>query len=80
MSKDNGGPAFPIHPDMPTPNDHGDPTGMTLRDYFATNAMQGLFAFWVSVNSKTCINDPDPKIIAEMSYEYADAMLKAREL
>ena len=53
---------------------------MTLRDYFATNAMQGLFAFWVSVNSKTCINDPDPKIIAEMSYEYADAMLKAREL
>ena len=78
MSKDNGGPAF-LRDDYQADDGPGQ-RGMTLRDYFATNAMQGLFAFWVSVNSKTCINDPDPKIIAEMSYEYADAMLKAREL
>ena len=87
MSKDNGGPAFPTTTQVTQNQATGETTvhqylsdGMTLRDYFATNAMQGLFAFWVSVNSKTCINDPDPKIIAEMSYEYADAMLKAREL
>jgi hypothetical protein len=52
--------------------------GMTLRDYFAAQAMIGLFGFWVAVNAKTNINDPDPDIVSEMAYEYADAMLEAR--
>jgi hypothetical protein len=53
------------------PNPHlRDGSGMTLRDYFAARAMQGMLA------------DPStPEImdIAGAAYEVADAMLKARE-
>jgi hypothetical protein len=45
--------------------------GMTLRDYFAAKAMQGLLA-----------NEGAPQVYREagrMAYELADAMLKARE-
>ena len=48
-------------------------TGMTLRDYFAAKAMQGLFS------------DPEWRIdmdfsdTAHAAYNQADAMLKARE-
>lgn len=84
MSANNGGPAFPMaDPFAFSPATEREAKamahGMALRDYFAAKAMQGLFDFWVAVNSKTTINDPDAKIIAEMAYEYADAMLKARE-
>lgn len=41
--------------------------GMTLRDYFAAKAMQG-----------HCPSIP-PEHAAKRAYEYADAMLKARE-
>ena len=43
--------------------------GMTLRDYFAAKAMQGIQARvnWEIQN------------VAELAYEQADAMLKARE-
>jgi hypothetical protein len=61
-----GGPAFPYE------NHYGHKLeGMTLRDYFAAKAMQGILT--------------DPEIvmgateIADLSYKYADAMLKARE-
>jgi hypothetical protein len=47
--------------------------GMTLRDYFAAKAMQGMFEYW----------DENPNLefehIASCSYDMADAMLKARE-
>jgi hypothetical protein len=45
--------------------------GMTLRDYFAAKAMQGICAHpdtW---------GNPIPQI-AELSYEMADAMIRAR--
>ena len=42
MSKDNGGPAFPTV-DANREEDYGT-RGMTLRDYFAAMAMQGLTA------------------------------------
>ena len=62
MSKPNdGGPAFPV----------GLLPGMSLRDYFAGQAMGGQLA------------DPDgeidPKLIAKWSYAYANAMLAERE-
>ena len=63
MSKDNvGGAAFP------TPN---DPMylGMSLRDYFAALAMQGL----LSIEGGTLEKD------AEAAYKMADAMIRARE-
>jgi hypothetical protein len=65
MTTATGGPAFPTHPDGALIND-----GMTLRDYFAAKAMQGILA------------DPStPEImdIAGAAYEMADAMLKARQ-
>ena len=47
--------------------------GMTLRDYFAAKAMQGICSHpdtWGLISSKN---------IATTAYELADAMLKARE-
>lgn len=69
MSKINtGGPAFPSHGSM------GEVTqeGMTLRDYFATAALQGLLA--------TDLNCAPEYVqaIADSAYVMADAMLKAR--
>jgi len=56
------------------PNPHRtDMTGMTLRDYFASRAMQGLLA---SGNLPKTMPDAD---LAECAYALADAMLKARE-
>jgi hypothetical protein len=60
MSKDTGGPAFPR---TGWPNE----TGMTLRDYFATKAMQIL------------MKENYFDVTAKLAYEMADAMLKARE-
>lgn len=75
MNKDTGGPAFPA----PAGVQHITEQGMTLRDYFAAKAIQGLLA--------------NPKLhehilkqggaysgwIEESAYGWADAMLKARE-
>ena len=58
-----GGPAFPC----PTIS-IGQHQGMTLRDYFAAKAMQGLMDAAM----------PIPEI-AVAAYEMADAMLKARD-
>jgi len=45
--------------------------GMTMRDYFAAEAMQGMMVE---------VQDPDCNYIAEVSYRMADAMMKAREV
>jgi hypothetical protein len=60
-----GGPAFPTA--TLAQKTEG---GMTLRDYFAAKAMQGLLA-----STKVT----DARIIAIDAYQAADAMLKARE-
>ena len=68
MSKETGGPAFPL-------SQHGTQTlgmhitGMTLRDYFAARVLR-LFS------------DDTPELMeqsAKKAYQQADAMLKARE-
>lgn len=63
-----GGSAFPIGIDAFAE----DKEGMTLRDYFAAKAMQGLMA------ADTDFNLP-PDVVARDAYDTADAMLKARE-
>jgi hypothetical protein len=78
-----GGPAFPTT----KPLEHwGDPNqGMTLRDYFAAKAMQSLIAGsftdigqdGIDANRHPFQNVED--LMAETSYKYADAMLKARQ-
>ena len=59
----NNPPAFPIHWE-----NHSE--GMTLRDYMAAKAMQGMMAE---------VHDPNCEYIAQTAYKMADAMLKARE-
>ena len=70
--KDTGGPAFPVKTAM---FDCTQP-GMTLRDYFAAKAMQGLMGRNWSHHAGT-----DEELIdvwARSAYAVADAMLKAR--
>jgi hypothetical protein len=68
MIKDTSGPAFPFIDSAP-PLEH---SGMTLRDYFAAKAMQGL----VAADTQFTIGYVG---LAEMAFKQADAMLKARE-
>lgn len=69
MSKDNGGPAFPgLHPSKEC---RYNEEGMTLRDYFAAKAMQGML-------SDSAFDSTEERI-AYFAYRAADAMLKARE-
>jgi hypothetical protein len=63
MSTDTGGPAFPV-----PANAFNDQEGMTLRDYFAAKAMEGLMDAAM----------PMPEI-ADAAYAMADDMLKARK-
>ena len=67
MSNNTGGPAFPAHHFDLAEGEHG----MTLRDYFAAKAMQGMLSGKL-INTKTAV-------IAQDCYAMADAMLKARE-
>ena len=67
----NGGPAFPtaqtIYPDDSfEPPEHG----MSLRDYFASLAMQAFI-------TSSLLNAPS--MAARMSYNMADAMLEERK-
>ena len=58
------------------PNPHlRDNSGITMRDYFAAKAMQGLMSrVWGDMPAEKLFN-----IWATSSYALADAMLKARE-
>lgn len=74
-TKDTGGQAFPCYERGSAgagPLDLTDP-GMTLRDYFAAKAMQGLLA-----QSCGTAMGSDPINGAQYAYAMADAMLKAR--
>jgi len=52
-----------------------NPEGMTLRDYFAAAALQGLL-----MATHTIGNCPVDVLYAKHAYNLADAMLKAREV
>jgi hypothetical protein len=71
----DGGPAFPcVYYSEPIGSIGPQLTikgGMTLRDYFAAAALQGML-------TDSCIQGSDSQF-AESAYSYADAMLKARE-
>ena len=66
MTTNTGGPAFPVGEEALIRNLQG----MTLRDYFAAKAMQGLLAGTTT---------SDGLVIVKDAYAIADAMLKARE-
>lgn len=65
MSKNNGGWAFPVN-DGPYFNQD---SGMTMRDYFASKAMQSI---------PLSLEKNEQSLIAQAAYKMADAMLEAR--
>lgn len=79
MSKETGGPAFPLSTVDPYEKSVTTCDGMALRDYFAAKAMQAWMTGWAT--------DPEPylrgklsfDVMAEVSYFAADAMLKERD-
>lgn len=70
-----GGPAFPVLIDRRHDPDFDYEIGMTMRDYFAAKTMQSL----ASDNYLDRSKPHNQKNIAELAYQMADAMLKARE-
>jgi hypothetical protein len=52
--------------------------GMTLRDYFAAKAMPTLATQFYSLNQQLS-KGTVPELVSEVAYQFADAMLKARE-
>jgi hypothetical protein len=57
---------------FPWTHDNMTCTGMTLRDYFAAQAITGLLTAEI-------VGEYTNEHVAEISYRIADAMLKARE-
>ena len=80
MIKDTGGPAFPYEERNMDGMPVKDYFGMTMRDYFAAKAMQGLISHEERAKQLGSHNLGDFDVrVAVCAYRYADAMLKARE-
>ena len=77
--REQGGTAFPtsVSADSGGGLNHGAP-GMTLRDYFAAKAMQGLLADSADRPDEDESIDDFIEDTATSAYMYADAMLAAR--
>ena len=69
--KYTGGPAFPFS------GDHAF-SGMTLRDYFAAKAMQGLLSSGWCGQERELSPASGCREVAQDAYLMADAMLEAR--
>jgi hypothetical protein len=69
--QDGNQPAFPATSWTKDGDFLGENQGMSLRDYFAAKAMQGLYA--------SSFYNESYAVISEMAYKQADAMLKARQ-
>ena len=65
----NNPPAFPVQ-SIYIEDQETNSRGMTLRDYFAAKAMQAI----ISSHDNTTLD-----FVSGKAYQYADAMLKARE-
>lgn len=72
MSKETGGPAFPV--DADGRNYH---PGQTLRDYFAGKALQGILSSGANLNMGPSHTE-EMEDVAKTIYLMADAMLKVR--
>ena len=70
----DGGSAFPLY----LPQEEGDiRLGMSLRDYFAGQALSGYLATWTDNSDGNLF---ELYHVGKTAYSYADAMLKAREV
>ena len=81
IKPDNSGPAFP----SPVPHDVGGSGayvasgGMSLRQWYAGLAVQGLIARIADDYEGSTPDDPHLKAIAKHAVAYADALLKELE-
>jgi len=75
MTTETGGPAFPA----PAGVSHITEQGMTLRDYFAAKAMQGLLSNPKLQNEILKQGGCHSGWIEISAWAFADEMLKARE-
>lgn len=74
MSEKDGGPAFPSSSDAA---EHLA-LGMSLRDYFAGQAVGRLIGLALQLEATGNLKKDAVATVAELSYQVADAMLKAR--
>lgn len=74
--KSDGGSAFPVSVEIMSITGGFGGQGMTLRDFFAAKAMEGIIASY----SGQDIPLPNCEHTAMEAFEYADAMLSAREV
>lgn len=72
MVKDDGGPAFPQTRISPGAHSVAYTDGMSLRDWFAGQALAGITA---DVDTNRSI----PDVLAKWVYEIADAMVAERK-
>lgn len=66
----------------PTYFNNNHALSMTIRDYFAASAMQAMMTspeLMVVVTADQVLGDNAKERISKLAYQYADAMLKARE-
>ena len=75
MSKETGGQAFPMLGNIGYNSDWQLEEGMTLRDYFAAKAMQGMLS---NPGMWDLLNERHAQLVAKDAYIMADAMLKVR--
>lgn len=77
MSRNDGGPAYPLTWMQRTDQGRGERVehrtpGMTLRDYFAAKAMQAI------VSTVPHLATVAPGDVAEEAYQFADALIAER--
>jgi hypothetical protein len=79
MNKETGGPAFPTS-DWDENDKAYKMHGITMRDYFAAKALQGMSANPEDVHDADLETyDEYVKEISRCAYELADAMMEARK-
>lgn len=74
--KNDGGPAFPRE-DYQGGNAPGQ-SGMSLRDYFAGEALSAVIAAYVEANGACIGSDHIIRNAPAIAFKFADAMLKER--
>lgn len=82
LRKDDGGPAFPQVvaeiQGIATNSSEFALGGMSLRDYFAGQALSSFITAYLAVNGNGCAADHALRNVPALAFKYADAMLKER--
>lgn len=78
--KDDGGQAFPgSYPGLDQRVSGWVGGGLTMRDYFAVQALPAIIALYVEANGRCIGSEHFPRNVPHIAYTMADAMLEARK-